>query len=259
MDNSQKSKVRIGLRVAMGGFFALAGIVYAGVQLPFYNNFNPFYNLYFPLALGVGLYFASTRLKSIKTIWNTLAFFNSAGLTRVFDIEAKDIHPIYLDYTDSDGHRRSIKHSHPIVIPSEDGFEQVFLVPDTGMESINPLKMIQKYGVNLKVNKTQIAQANKAIKTFNDAIADIEDLNLQPVEALNPEFLTRDMTETEDADTIFQEFKEHVASIASWSKAKALLRENLFLFIMVGVAGFAIATTVFMVTGADFRTVLHGP
>jgi hypothetical protein len=227
----------------MGGFFALAGLVYAGVQLPFYNNYNPFYNLYFPLALGVGLYFASTRLKSIKTIWNTLAFFNSAGLTRVFDIEGKDIHPIYLDYTDSDGHRRSIKHSHPIVIPSEDGFEQVYLVPETGMEAINPTKLIKKYGAHLTQDQVDLLTKIDAVE----------------IQALNPLLLVQDMTETEDADTIFQEFKEHVASIASWSKAKALLRENLFLFIMVGVAGFAIATTVFMVTGADFRTVLHSP
>jgi len=81
-------------------------------------------------------------------------------------------------------------------------------------------------------------------------------LKIPEIQALNPEYLVQDMTETEDADTIFQEFKEHVASISAWSRAKSTLKENWFMFIMVGVAGFAVATTIFMITGADFRGVV---
>jgi hypothetical protein len=253
LDNTQKKYARIGLRVVAALGFFLGAIAYSNVQLPFFNQYNPLYTPLFWIALGGGLFYASTRFRQTKDTWHTLAFFNSAGLTRVFDIAEKDIHPIYLDYTDSDGHIRSIKHSHPLVIPSEDGFEQIFLVPDTGMEAINPLKTIQKYGV-VSMPKKTIDEVNRAINTYNTSIKNIE--GVEPMEALNPEFLVRDMTETEDPDTIFQEFKEHLVSISNWSKTKALLRENLFLFIMVGVAGFAIATTIYMVTGFDFRGVV---
>jgi hypothetical protein len=241
MDNSQKKQLKQLLIIPVLAGFAIAAIPFLGYEFPFFNRYNPLYTPYFWLFLAVIIFAVRSRIKdNVKTIWNTLAFFNSAGLTRVFDVNGEDIHPIYLDYTDSDGIRRQIKHSHPIVIPSEDGFEQVYLVPETGLEAINPEKIIKKYGVKLSQEQVSVLKSIPEAET----------------QALNPELLVKDMTETEDADTIFQEFKEHLASISAWGKVKSTLRENWFILVMSGVAGFAIASTVFMITGADFRGVI---
>jgi hypothetical protein len=241
MDNTQRKQVKQLMIIPVLVGFVIAAIPFLGYEFPFFNRYNPLYTPYFWLFSAVIIFAVRSRVKEgVKTIWNTLAFFNSAGIARVFDVNGEDIHPIYLEYTDSDGVRREVKHSHPLVIPSEDGYELIYLVPETGLEAINPVKMIKKYGP--KLTKEQVDYLNK--------------LPIPELQALNPEFLVKDMTETEDADTIFQEFKEHLASISAWGKVKNTLRENWFILVMSGVAGFAMATTVFMVTGADFRGVI---
>src|ERR1700704_2584536 len=126
------------------GALIMAFIVFSGIQLPFFNQYNPLYSPYLGLFLAVILYAFRSRIREIQTIWNTLFFFNSAGLGQVHDLKAEDVKPIYLGYTRADGTRGEIKHSHPMVIPSEDGFEQIYMVPASGLEALNPKKLIEQ-------------------------------------------------------------------------------------------------------------------
>ena len=240
MDNKTKQQVRTGIAVGVLLTFIVAFITYSGIQLPFFNSYNPLYSPYVWLFMGVILYAFRSRIREVKSIWNTLFFFNSAGLGDVHDLKAEDVKPIYLFYNRADGTKGEIKHSHPMVIPSEESFEQIYMVPKSGLEALNPKRLIEKYGPKLP----------------KDQVYFLMTLKIPEIQALNPEFLVQDMTETEDADTIFQEFKEHVASINTWSRAKSTLKENWFMFVMVGVAGFAVAKTIFMISGADFRGVV---
>lgn len=231
--------------VPVGISLILAFISFSGFEFSFYNHFNPLYSPYFGLFLALILYAARSRIRIIKEIWNTYFRFNSAGIGQAYELNGDDIKPIYFTYLDNDGKRHEVKHTHPFVIPSPDGFEQIYMGPISGLEALNPEKVVKKWAP--KATKEQITAL---LYEYKKIVPDIEI-------ALDPEVLVKEMTEQEDADTIFQEFKEHVADISAWSKAKDFFRSNWATLILVGVAGFSIATSIYMIAGVDFRQVLN--
>lgn len=241
MKNTQKRLIRRTIS-AIGAFLLVfSGVIFAGVEFPFFNLSNPAYNPYYFVIASIILFIGRTYIKEKRMIWNSLGFFERSGLTTMYDVPAENVGMTHITFTDKAGERRKVKHHHPFAIPSEEGYDNVYLTPKAGFESLDPEELIQKYGPKLTLEQI----------TF------LKNLKMPEIEALNPDALSVDMVERDDPDALNQEMATIVADIRKGflGNLKGLKESWFYILAGVMIGGLAF-TLIFMGLGVNFGAIL---
>lgn len=241
MNNAQKRLIRRTISGIGGFLLVFSGVIFAGVELPFFNGTNPAYNPYYFVLASIVLFIARTYIKEKRMIWNSIGFFERSGLTTMYDVPAEDVGMTHITFKDKAGERRKVKHHHPFAIPSEEGYDNVYLTPKTGFESLDPEELVRKYGPKLT----------------REQIDFLKNLKIPEIEALNPDALSTDMVERDDPDALNQELATIVSDIRKgFLGGLKGLKENWF-FILAGVMIGGLAfTLIFMGLGVNFEAIL---
>ena len=209
-------------------------IVIMGLQLDFFNSYNPLYNSTYLVGFAFVFFVARTYVKDKKETVTVVGFFDNTGLTDAYDINKENEDSTHLKVEDERGEVTSIKHSHPFLIPTDDGYERLYMVPRKGKKSLNPKELVRKYGQDFTLDQI------KVLRTIPE------------LSSLNPDELVKDMTEADDADTLMEEFTHHVSEIRKGFLGKLGLKENWFMFLMIGGTSALIITLVYMLAGINF-------
>jgi len=244
MNNSRKRQLRRLMSALAGILLIFSGVVYAGVQFPFFDARSPLYSPYYFVIAAVVLFAARQYIKEKRMIWNSIGFFERSGLTTMHDVPSEDVGMTHISYNTPDGERHQIKHSHPFAIPSEEGYDNVYLTPKNTVNALNPARLWKNHaGFSPDIRKQLTDLYEQMKKVWPQA------------DALDPDFLTVIETENDDPDTLMQEFDHHVSDIRKGFMGKTGLKENWF-FILAGVLiGMMAVTFVFMGIGVNFGTV----
>lgn len=247
MDNHQKRQIRTGL-LGLGFFmFIFSVLAYTQFQIPGLSG-SILYNGYYFLLMGVVIIVLRMQIKERKMIFNTLSFFERSGLTTSYDITFEDVGPTHITYKSVDGERRKVKHFHPFVLPGSEGFDNVYLAPMGGVESNNPARLFAKYGQQITAElKTKILTA------WNVHVAPL----FPEMEALDPNRLAVEETETDDPDRMNQELSTVVSDIRKGFLDRMGLKQTWFQILAGIMIGALVVTMVFMFAGVDFRGVLQ--
>src|SRR5437867_1998394 len=151
ISNKQKKQIRRGVAALGSMLFVFSAMVYAGVELPFFNHYNPLYNPYIFILIGFILFVSRTYLKDKRGVGNFIDFFDRSGLVVAsYEIPFDNISPTHANYVDKAGEKKAVRHTHPFAIPDVDVWSNEFLVPSTGLEALNPTALVKKYGPQLK-------------------------------------------------------------------------------------------------------------
>jgi hypothetical protein len=252
MNNKSIRQVKNLLIAGAGGMLLLSLIIGLGLEFSFFNKFSPLYNPYYFVVIAFVIFMAQTRLTEKKTIWNSVGDFEPSGLTTMQDVPYDEISPTHISYIGKDGERHSVKHSHAFAIPNADGYDNIYLKPRAAVEALNPKKLYDKYLRSL--GKEKMDKLIELVKTFN---AGLITEGLPEEEALNPHLLTIEATESDDPDTLMQEFTHHVAEIRKGFFGKGALSEKLVWLLLGTLVGMAVITFTFMGAGVDFRGILQ--
>lgn len=252
MDNKSIKKVKRGFFALTGLLIIFSIVIAIGVELPGFNHWNPLYNPYYFILFALITFMAQTQFKEKKTIWNSIGFFERSGLTTMYDVPYEDISPTHISYVSKDGERHSIKHSHPFAIPSEDGYDNVYLTPKNVVQALNPSYLYNKY--LKKLGEDKLSEIKAIINTFNDSV---KTLGLPENEALNPDNITIDNSENDDPDTLMQEVVHHVSDIRKGFQGKGSTQDFLIKVALGVLVGMAIVTFMYIGLGVDFRGVLN--
>ena len=218
-------------------FFFL--IIILGLQLDFFNPYNPLYNSTYMIGFSFIFFVARSYVKDKKETVTVLGFFDSTGLTDAYDIDrTTNEDATHIKMEDEKGNVISVKHAHPFLVPTDDGYERLFLSPRKGKKAINPKELVRKYGQEFTQAQVDILKTIPEMRT------------------LNPDELIKDMTEADDADTLMEEFTHHVAEIRKGFLGKLGLKENWFMFLMVGGTSAMLITLAYVGLKVDFSKVL---
>jgi hypothetical protein len=237
MNNQRRRLYRRGFTIGSGIVFFFGILAGVGYDLPFFNHYNPLYNPTILVSFAFGFYIMRQYIKDKKETTTMVAFFDKSGLAEAYDIEPSEEDATHIKYQDERGESISVKHSHPILLPTDDGYERIFLVPRKGRKALDPTHLVSKYGQSLTEKQVEVLK------------------NIPEIEALNPDQLSSDMTEQDEPDTLFEEFTHHVAEIRRAVQDLLGAKPNLFNILMyAGVGGFA--TLILMILGhVDFSRV----
>ena len=244
VNNAHKRQLRRGLS-AIGGFLLVfSGVIYAGFEFPGFAPGNLFYSPYYFVIAAIVFFIGRTYIKEKRMIWNSIGFFERSGLTTMHDVPNEDVGMTHMSYNTPDGERHQIKHTHPFAIPSEEGYDNVYLTPKNTVNALNPARLWKNSsGFNPDVKKQLTDLYEQMKKVWPQA------------NALDPDFLTVEETENDDPDTLMQEFDHHVSDIRKGFMGKTGLKENWF-YILAGVTiGAMVITFAFMGLGVNFGTV----
>jgi hypothetical protein len=246
-DNKQKKLVRRGLSGVGVFLFFFSILVYAGIELPYFNHFNPLYNSYYYILFGFVVFISRGFLKDAKRIGNYIDFFGRSGLVVAsYEIPFENISPTRANFVDKEGEKKGIRHTHPFVIPSEDEWSNEYLVPSNGLESLNPSKLVEKYGAKINLSDNEKA----TLLALESKIPEIA--------ALDPQVLHTEMVEADTVDSLNQEAAYQVSEIRkgwfSGAKTGQILMYVL-LGIMVGGMAFTLA---YMAGKVDFSHIAGG-
>ena len=241
MDNKKKKYVRRG--ASAGGFFlfAFSLMTFAGLELPFYNHYNPLYNPYPWILMGFMMFIARTYIRDKKGVGNFIDFFDRSGLVVAsYEIPFENITPTHANYLDKAGEKKSVHHTHPFAIPSADQWTNEFLVPSNGLESLNPTKLIEKYGAKLQLTDEE-----------KDALLSLEG-KMPEIAALDPQVLHETESNADSVDQLNLEAGYQVSEVRKgWFSGTKT--QQIVMFVLVGVmAGFMAATLTYMAGHIDF-------
>ena len=237
MDNNRRNLIRRVMSGLSGLTFFFFLIIILGLQLDFFNIYNPFYNSTYMIGFSFIFFVARSYLKDRKETVTVLGFFDSTGLTDAYDIDKANEDSTHLKMEDESGNVLSVKHAHPFLVPTDDGYERLYLSPRKGKKAINPKELVRRYGQEFTQEQVNVLKTIPEMKT------------------LNPDELIKDMTEADDADTLMEEFTHHVAEIRKGFLGKLSLKENWFMFLMIGGTSALLITIVYMIAGINFSNV----
>jgi len=151
VSNKNKKYIRHSISGIGGMLFVFSMVIFAGIEFPFFNHWNPLYNPYIFMLVGFLLFIARTFIKDVRGVANFLDFFGPSGLVHdTYQIPFTNITPTRANYIDKDGEKKSIRHRHSFSIPSKDRWVNEWLIPDNGLASLNPVVLVRKYGAMLK-------------------------------------------------------------------------------------------------------------
>ena len=247
MNNKNKRQLRrafVGLSIFM---LIISAVVYVGIPL---GPYVPGYILYTPyiwVLVSVVFFAARTFIRERKMIWNVLGFFEPSGLTTMVDVPSENITPTHIKYKTPDGEEHRVKHHHGFAIPGEEGYDIVYLTPKHAVEALNPARLFRKYALRLtdEIKEQVMTHYNAMVGLFPEA------------EALDPNRLTVEETESDDPDRLNQELASVVADIKRGFLDRLGLKQQWFQ-ILAGIAMGALAVTIiFMATGVDFRGIVQ--
>ena len=118
----------------------------------------------------------------------------------------------------------------------------MYLTPSTGVESLDPAHLVEKYGAKLNLTDEQ---KNLLLS-----------IKVPEIESLDPSALIVNETESDDPDTLMQEYGFHMSQAGRGSDKKFSLKENWFVILGAVVIGMTALTFVYMAIGVDFRGVI---
>jgi len=169
LDNKRKKLIRQLISGIAGISIIWSLIIFAGVEFPFFNHYNLFYTPYLFLFIPVILFIIRSFIKDQRIIGNFLDFFGQSGLVHTsYKIDFQNITPTRANYIDKEGEKKSIRHGHPFTIPNKDIWLNEYLIPDNGLASINPKKLVEKYGPQLKDIELSISEMQTTKEVLSD-------------------------------------------------------------------------------------------
>jgi len=252
VSNKNKAWIRRGLRGFASAVFIFSLAVYLGVELPFFNHWNPLYNPYYFVMIGV-LFFAviPTLVKDSKKLLHLLDFFDRSGtVIKTYNIPVENIKPTHINFVDKEGDKQGVRHGHPFTIFDDDGnITKEYLTPINGLEALNPTRLIQKYGQKATyVTKEIVDGVEKSVVHTGMRDYDIEQLlaigskyQISELTALDPHVLSDTEVEADDPDGLNQEAAYQTAEIRKgWFAGTHT--GTMIMYIAVGMAmgGFAV-------------------
>jgi len=248
MNNARKRMIRRGLSALGGLLLVFSGVIYAGVQFPFFNIYSPLYNPYYFVIISIVLFIGRTYIKEKRMIWNSLGFFEPSGLTTMHDVAPENVGLTHITYQRPDGERGKVKHHHPFAIPSEEGYDNVYLTPKSAVESLDPRRLWHKYsgvaGIGEEVKKKLLDHYEQMTKLWPE------------MESLDPHMLTINETESDDPDTLNQELATTVSDIRRGFLGLSGVKQYWF-YLFAGVAMGALAMAVILMTaGVNFSGIV---
>ena len=271
INNKQKKYVRRGFS-GLGIFlFFFSLLTFAGLELPFYNHFNPLYNPYPYILMGFLFFVARTFIKDTKGVGNFLNFFMRNGLiAKVYEVPFENISPTHINYLSSDGEKHSIRKTAPLTFPSEDIWSNEYLIPSTGLEALNPEMLVKKYGAQLKDIEIPFQKQIESkddngnpIQTYVEDSLTITKQMVQQVlgslsafipeiSALDPSVIHEQESFSEDVDQLNQEAGYQISEIRKgWFVGSKT--QQVVMYVLVGaVVGFMAATLTYMAGHIDF-------
>jgi len=258
MDNKKKKHIRRGMSAVGFFLFAFSIFTFGGLELPFYNHYNPLYNPYPWIVMGFLLFVGRTFIRDKKGVGNFIDFFDRSGLViGSYEIPFENIKPTHANYIDKEGEKKSIRHTHPFAIPSEDMWTNEFLVPSSGLEALNPTHLIKKYSAKLKDFSLSILvkSVGNFVKLSFDEIKEIL-INLEPhieeIAALDPQVLHIQESESDNVDGMNQEAAFQTAEVRKgWFSGTKT--GQMLLYVAVGImVGVMACTFVYMAGHVDF-------
>ena len=265
MNNQRRKLYRRLITIGSGIMFFGGILVSVGFESSLFNHWNPLYNSPLLITFAFIFYIARTYVKDKKETTTMLAFVEHTGLADAYDIEPSEESPTHIKYTDERGETVSVKHSHPtLVLPTDDGYERIYIAPRKGRNTINPEYLVKRYGERLSEKQWKILE--KLSEEERDKLTDykftpeeIEQLRTIPeYEAVSPDLLNKETVETDEPDTLFEEFTHHVAEIRRAVQDLLGARPSLFTLLMYASSG-ALAMLVLLILGhADFSRVGGG-
>jgi hypothetical protein len=264
LNNQRRRTYRRLLSIGSGIVFFFAVLAGLGIEFSFYNHYNPLFNPGLMVAFSFGFFLLRTYIKDKKETTTALLYFGKAGDTEIYDIAPSEEDATHIKYEDEKGEIISVKHSHPLLVATDDGYERWYLVPKKGRKSLDPTALVAKYGQ--VITKEQIKQLNvnitesefKVLEDVSKRSADIISKvvpQIPEIEAINPDLVSNDMTEQDEPDTLFEEFTHHVAEIRRAVQDLLGNKTSLTQIIMYAGSG-ALVMLILMILGhADFSRV----
>jgi len=271
LDNKNKKLLRRGMSGIGIILFFFSLLTFAGLELPYYNHWNPLYNPYYYILIGFIVFAARTYIRDKKGIGNFIDFFDRSGLVVAsYEVPFENIKPTHANYVDKEGEKSAIRHSHPFAIPDKDNWTNEFLVPTTGLEALHPTKLVKKYGANLKdevltvIGETEgkdekgnpiIVKTEEVMKITKSIVrAVLSNLSawIPEITALDPNVLHDDYAESDNVDGMNQEAAFQTAEIRKGWFSGAKTGQIIMwvaLGVLVGVVG---VTFTFLLGHVDF-------
>ena len=239
-----------------GGFlFLFSMAIFFNLELPFFNHYNPLYNPYYFVMIGVVLFaILPTIVKDTRKLLHLLDFFDRSGtVIKTYNIPVENIKQTHINYVDKDGDKQGVRHGHPFTIFDDDGnITKEYLTPINGLEALNPTKLVEKYGQKA----TRLVNGEPVTGMEDDDVKDLMRIGskyqISELTALDPHVLSDEQVEADDPDALNQEAAYQTAEIRKgWFAGTKTGTMIMYIVVGIAIGGFAVMLGL-MASHADF-------